>query len=162
MRESLCHNAQWLRAMHITFVVAFAFLRVLSSLPSSFRPPGLRFAVYFPVSPCPSDRTIPIRAGLACPRIKAPISNQATQLALIQGNDFRFRKLHAYRTISRRVLSASSLPLLPPPVPLRTSYFSMAACRYRPGTSVLLLFKLFLGTACLLCSYAIIAPPTRV
>lgn len=50
MRESLCHNAQWLRAMHITFVVAFAFLPLLSSLPSvvsSCRRPEFRFVVFF-------------------------------------------------------------------------------------------------------------------
>lgn len=151
MRESLCHNAQWLRAMHITFVVAFAFLPLLSSLPSLhpfFLPLFLPVVVLnsdsssFSCSSCSCGHTIPIRAGvltslctahlpLSRPRIKAPKSSPAAQHALIR-RSLSISNIacvpHVHRTISRRV-------------PLRTSSFSMAPCRYRPGTPVLFFFK---------------------
>lgn len=133
MRESLCHNAQWLRAMHITFVVAFAFLPLLSSLPSLhpfFLPLFLPVVVLnsdsssFSCSSCSCGHTIPIptRAGvltslctarlpLSRPRIKAPKSSPAAQHALIRRSlsisNIAFVP-HVHRTISRRVLSALS------------------------------------------------------
>lgn len=73
MRESLRHNAQWPRAMHITFVVAFAFLPLLSSLPSLhpfFLPLFLPVVVLnsdsssFSCSSCSCGHAIPIRAGV--------------------------------------------------------------------------------------------------
>lgn len=96
--------SQWLRAMHITFVVAFAFLPLLSSLPSLhpfFLPLFLPVVVLnsdsssFSCSSCSYGHAIPIRAGvltslctarlpLSRPRIKAPKSSPAAQHALIR------------------------------------------------------------------------------
>lgn len=131
MRESLCHNAQWPRAMHITFVVAFAFLPLLSSLPSLhpfFLPLFLPVVVLnsdsssFSCSSCSCGHTIPIRAGvltslctarlpLSRPRIKAPKSSPAVQHALIR-RSLSISNVacvpYVLRTISRRILSALS------------------------------------------------------
>lgn len=133
MRESLCHNAQWPRAMHITFVVAFAFLPLLSSLPSLhpfFLPLFLPVVVLnsdsssFSCSSCSRGHAIPIRAGvltslctarlpLSRPRIKAPKSSPAAQRALIR-RSLSISNIacvpHVHRTISRRIYS--------PPCPL--------------------------------------------
>lgn len=178
MRESLCHNAQWPRAMHITFVVAFAFLPLLSSLPSLhpfFLPLFLPVVVLnsdspsFSCSSCSCGHAIPIRAGvltslctarlpLSRPRIKAPKSSPAAQHALIR-RSLSISNIacvpHVHRTISRRILSALS------PYVRRPSLWHLVdIVRAHPFYSSSKATPL--GTACLLCSYAIIAPPMRV
>lgn len=130
MREFLCHNAQWLRAMHITFVVAFAFLRVLSSLPSFLPSP---FPLSFPVIHPPIhirslfpalllflhmrprfERVSWWRApsstasSLTCPEDKGPEKQPSNATCTVIRGSLSISKIacvpHVHRTISRRTL----------------------------------------------------------
>lgn len=131
----------------------------LSSLPS----------VVSSCSSCSCGHTIPIRAGvltslctarlpLSRPRIKAPKSSPAAQHALIR-RSLSISNIacipHVHRTISRRILSALShyvrRPSLWHLVDIVRAHPFYSSSKATP-----------LGTACLLCSYAIIAPPMRV
>lgn len=123
----------------------------------------------FSCSSCSCGHTIPIRAGvltslctarlpLSRPRIKAPKSSPAAQHALIR-RSLSISNVacvpHVHRTISRRVLSALS------PYVRRPSLWHLVdIVRAHPFYSSSKATPL--GTACLLCSYAIIAPPMRV
>lgn len=115
MRESLCHNAQWLRAMHITFVVAFAFLPLLSSLPSFhpfFLPLFLPVVVLnsdsssFSCSSCSCGRydsdssrcpdVVVYRASsLILPKDKGSEKQPSSATRTDPRKPFDFRKLHA-------------------------------------------------------------------
>lgn len=129
MRESLCHNAQWLRAMHITFVVAFAFLPLLSSLPSFhpfFLPLLLPVVVLnsdsssFSRSSCSRGHTIPIRAGvltslctarlpLSCPKDKGSEKQPSrAQHALIRRSRSISKIARVYRTCIARLAAVYS------------------------------------------------------
>lgn len=154
---NLRHNAQWPRAMHITFVVAFAFLPLLSSLPSLhpfFLPLFLPVVVLnsdsssFSCSSCSCGHAIPIRAGvptslctarlpLSRPRIKAPKSSPAAQRALIRRSlsiSNIARVPHVHRTISRRIYS--------PPCPLTYVVLLYGTLSISSGhTPVLFFFK---------------------
>lgn len=117
---------------------------------------------------CSRGHTIPIRAGvltslctarlpLSRPRIKAPKSSPAAQHALIR-RSLSISKIacvpHVHRTISRRILSALSSYVRP------SLWHLVDIVRAHPFYSTSKATPL--GTARLLCSYAIIAPLMRV
>lgn len=131
MSRLLCANlyvTQWLRAMHITFVVAFAFLPLLSSLPSFhpfFLPLLLPVVVLnsdsssFSCSSCSRGHTIPIRAGvltslctarlpLSCPRMKGSEKQPSSATCTDPKKPFDFencmRVPHVHRSLTYVVL----------------------------------------------------------